>query len=722
MITPPTWALAASDAVRYFALRPWQPRLVFEARPEPLPQRVARLRQAWSQARVSDAERAGQFIPTVLEAAFHRSRMRILNDAVANHLLEIGVGMAVQNDNLFDFPEVDLSRSLTAQEASAVTERLIEVQTRLEHDDRLHAIFSEGLCTIYAGLLDALPDAAFEESTASFSVPLHALLDPCEVVSQIVVTFLQDLVPDTPDAIAALAFQGTRLRIWQNILDVSGLTPEQVERTPNRIVAPADSGLPPDQMIVAYLGGTPFPKIFDLALPFSIPASARSEHILMVARTGSGKTQLIQRDILDNLLAPDSPGMVVIDSQNQMIPNLERLVAARDRIVIIDPFDEAPPALNMFIGHGRDANPHVKEIMEARTLEQFAWIFSALDQELTGRQTTLFTFCARILLAMQANMQTLLDLLGIERLAELRKSPFWSFIEAGDAQTRFFFEHRFCTADYNRTKYGVADRLLGVLRIQAFNRMFVAPANKLDLYAALAARKLVVFNTHKNALGNDASAILGRYAISLYVRAAFEREHDRDPPPAFLYVDEAAEYFGKKDSSDVLFTQLRKYNCGTFVAFQDLSQLGEQQHTLLANTTTKLTGALFHTDARRLAPDMRSSEEELLGIRKHKDSFEIMAYVGNVTPRAVKLAFDWGAVETAPKLSPAEHRDLRQRNQEALTVVDAPQAPPTPSAEDPPSTGPAAPPAPSAAPQMTEPSPPDVPEAPPFEIKPGKDW
>src|SRR5436190_3559648 len=155
----------------------------------------------------------------------------------------------------------------------------------------------------------------------------------------------------------------------------------------------------------------------------------------------------------------------------------------------------------------------------------------------------------------------------IEKATDLKASKFWPYIEKADEQTRYFFDNRFCVNDYNRTKGGVADRLLGVLRVPAFNRMFMAPDNRLDLYTELAQRKLIVFNTHKSRLGNDACAILGRYAISLYIRAAFERELDRDPPPAFLYVDEASEYFGKKDSSDTLFTQLRKYNCGTFVAF-----------------------------------------------------------------------------------------------------------------------------------------------------------
>src|SRR5262249_27654464 len=151
------------------------------------------------------------------------------------------------------------------------------------------------------------------------------------------------------------------------------------------------------------------------------------------------------------------------------------------------------------------------------------------------------------------------------------------------------------------------DRLLGIMRIPAFTRMFNTTENRLDLYKELADRKLIVFNTQKGKLGPTASAVFGRYAISLYVRAAFEREADRAPPPALLYIDEASEYFGRADSSDTLFTQLRKYNCGTCVCFQNVSQLRQQQDVLLANTTTKFAGRVdLPGDAGTLAQIMRT--------------------------------------------------------------------------------------------------------------------
>ena len=558
-------------------------------------------------------------------------------------------------------------------------------------------------------IVSRLPQEVFGEHGSTLKAPLHSFIDVPDLIMRISQKATQELGD-------VFIFENLHKRLSWNTIEASGYDLDLYDG--KALTYAHESDLPTAELIQAYLHGTPFLELLNLRVPFQIPNSVRNEHILMVARTGSGKTQFIQQDILNNLVRPDGPGMVVIDSQNQMIPKLETLQAAKDRIVIVDPFDESPPALNMFLSPRPPvADPNVREAIEANTLQQFAWIFSALDQELTGRQTTLFTFTTRILLAMKANMQTMLDIMRIEKLSELKSSKFWPYIESSDEQTRYFFENRFCTNDYNKTKGGVADRLLGVLRVPSFNRMFMAPANNLDLYGLLAARKLVVFNTRKSHLGNDASAILGRYAIALYIRAAFERELDRDPPPAFLYVDEASEYFGKKDSTDVLFTQLRKHNCGTFVAFQELSQLGEQQNTLISQTTTKLTGALSVADARRLAPDMRTTENDLIGTAKRDGTFEMQCYIGNVTPRAVKLTFEYGAVENAAKLSAREHAALRERNRQLLSVRPVQVPPhqpgavkPTPAPEQSPAAG------------ASDPSDHVRDAMPSSKIKPGKDW
>jgi hypothetical protein len=507
-------------------------------------------------------------------------------------------------------------------------------------------------------LCDHIPDSYWyselpTEAPSGPTVPLHDVLDNC---GQAITDFCLPILFDNYDC-----FEKLRQQLFENEAYMNGLSLR--ERRRKAIPAPQERDEEAKQLCYLYFRDTPLLQLWSTPVPWRMP-DAREEHTLMIAATGSGKTQWIQQDILSLLSQPRPPGIVVLDSQNQMIPKLERLRIARDRIVIVDPFDEiGPPALNMFIAPKRSYDENLKEAIENETLNQFAWIFSALDQELSGRMTTLFTFVVRILLSMapHANMHTLLEFMRIEKAAQLKASPFWPLIEGSDEESRFFFDQRFCTPDYNKTKAGVTDRLLGVMRVPAFSRMFNAPANRLDLYQALAERKLIVLNTQKRKLGPDASAVLGRYAIAMYIRAAFEREADRAPPPALLYIDEASEYFGKRDSSDTLFTQLRKYNCGTFVAFQDMSQLQQQTGTLIANTAVKFAARISPSDAGILAPAMRTTREELLNVKKGDGYFEMAVHVKD-TPRTLRLRFPYGAVEYAPQLSHEEHQALRAEN------------------------------------------------------------
>src|SRR5581483_6942550 len=325
MSLPPTWALAVSDAVRYFTLRPWQPRLALDGRIEPLPKRLQRLRVAWEKSRLCDGTRAADFNRAIFEAAFHRSRKRVPSTAVIDAFLNLGVELALQNDNVFDFPDIDLTRSMTAAEAEHVTDRLIDIQTRIEHDERIHDLFSEGLCALFTGLLDEFPASAFQDEAAPSTVPLYSLLAPATLIGQFLATFLQDLVPDAPDPIAALAFQATRMQLWRNLLNVSNMTPEQVEAAPHKIVGPKECDLSPPEMVAAYLGGTPLAAFVELSLPFALPLETRFEHMHIVGGAGHGKTQTLQHLIATDLAAAEPPSLIIIDSHGDMLSAIERL-------------------------------------------------------------------------------------------------------------------------------------------------------------------------------------------------------------------------------------------------------------------------------------------------------------------------------------------------------------------------------------------------------------
>jgi hypothetical protein len=207
--------------------------------------------------------------------------------------------------------------------------------------------------------------------------------------------------------------------------------------------------------------------------------------------------------------------------------------------------------------------------------------------------------------------------------------------------------------------------------------MFASKTNRLDMFEALQSGSVILINTSKALLKTDASALFGRYMIARVITAAFERIALRADQrnPAFLVVDEAAEYFD--ENLETMLSQARKFNVGVLFAHQHLDQLTPAlRAAVAANTSIKLAGGVSDKDARALAPDMRTTSEFIGEMRKLAHSSEFACFVRNYTGSAVRLKIPFGAPEKAPRMSAEEHVRLIARNhQQYATPKDPPAEP-----------------------------------------------
>ena len=362
---------------------------------------------------------------------------------------------------------------------------------------------------------------------------------------------------------------------------------------------------------------------------------------------------------------------------------------------MIDPEDvEYPPALNMF-----DLRParlgaysqNIKEQIEASTIETFNYVFGALAAELTSRQNTTFAFVTRLLLAIPgATIHTLRELFE-DGAASIDASPFAEHIRRLDPTSQAYFENQFFTKTYSQTKQQIARRLYSVLQVPAFERMFASKTNKLDMFEALQNGSIVLINTSKALLKTDASALFGRYMIARVISAAFERIalSAAERKPAFLIVDEAAEYFD--DNLETLLSQARKFNVGVLFAHQHLDQLTPSlRAAVAANTSIKLAGGISDKDARALAADMRTTPDFLGSMAKHANSTDFACYVRNYTANALRLTIPFGTLETAAKMSTDDHARLIAANRRRYATA---RAQPRPAATEPEQSPPTATPA-----------------------------
>jgi hypothetical protein len=578
-----------------------------------------------------------------------------------------------------DFPEPGVIATLSMEEGVALRADLSRTLRLVEDWDRISTLWKRKVTSVIAGILADLGAAAFrdeqDEASAAGDTELAvSLIDLCQGVPVLIERAMATFY-DT-DVISGPLFQTLRNRLERNLAAASGINYERRHLQHKVAVLPTQHRAASNsELIDVYFAGTPFTPFFATPVPFSIPERVRFEHTHILAGSGHGKTQTLQRLILTDLVRPDPPSLVIIDSQGEMLQKLTRLGlfdpdegSLASRIVVIDPTDvEHPPALNMFdINQERFGKYNVaaREQILNGVIELYDYIFGALlGAELTQKQSVIFRYLARLMLTIPG--ATIHDLIRLMTDA----TPYLPAIEALPPSVRAFFTLEFSDKSFAATKKQILRRLWGILENPTFERMFTAAENRIDMFDALNTGKVVLVNTAKDFLKAERSSILGRYFIALTLQAALERAAlpEGQRRPAFLYIDEAAEYFD--DNIDDLLTQARKYNLGVVFCHQYLDQLTPSlRSSIAANTSIKLAGGVSDKDARSLASDMRTSPDFILGQAKQESSTRFACHIRNLTPSAISLTFPFGALESQPMMSQSAYRQLRDDNSARLSV------------------------------------------------------
>lgn len=330
------------------------------------------------------------------------------------------------------------------------------------------------------------------------------------------------------------------------------------------------------------------------------PDDIRSEHHMIVAGTGHGKTQCLQEMIYKDI-STGAP-IIVIDSQGGMLERLLHVIP-EDRIAYLD--GSSPLALSPFeIGSTRD------DAKVTMALDLFENMFAALETQMTTKQATLYRYLSRLLMEIPAaTFETALDILangtvGYEEY--IRKLP---------AIPQRFFEQQFMDRSYGETKRQIGERLFTLLENQAIGRMFNAPAGKVDIDQEIRERKVILINTAQSTLGTKGAAIFGRYALLQVALEVLSRPETTDR--VYFYIDEAQEYLTDSPIINRLFEQGRKRGLCMIVAFHRLGQLpGDLADAMRSLTSVKFVGGVNATDAAVLARDMQVRPEDLQSVPK----------------------------------------------------------------------------------------------------------
>ena len=502
--------------------------------------------------------------------------------------------------------QVDLRRFLRAQ------------QHFLANDDRVSDLLATALGNVFGGIISELPAMPENDDELTLTVPLVTLMrDPGSTVDKIIGTLLKNELAE------AGLFTTLQQQLYENTCLASGLSPND-EKHRKPFITADDSDLPPIELVETYLKGTPFVDLLLAPVPFHIPMSARFQHHWIVAPPGTGKSTLLQfllaRDF--DLVANNEASVVVMESNRDLIKAVEglKIFAPGElldgKLLSIDAEDvEWPIALNLFdigLDDMQSYSPVDREALHNAVLSLYDYIFSALlSAEMTSRQNTLFNFTIQLLLNIpSATLDTLIDLMQPNGLKQ-----FEQYLPKLDHDARRFFDIKFNSREFDRTKEQVVDRLFAVKRIRTLSRMFSAPKSKLDFFKEMGSAKVILINVPQSLLQEDGVEIVGRFFISMILLAAHKRQllPKEQRLPCFVYIDECHDFIKRDPKIPVILDQARKLNVGLVLAHQRLQQLQPYVlDALYGATAIKFASQVSDAAAHALARDMRTTPEFIL--------------------------------------------------------------------------------------------------------------
>lgn len=368
--------------------------------------------------------------------------------------------------------------------------------------------------------------------------------------------------------------------------------------------------------------------------PVAISAEAALHHLAVVGPTGSGKSVVMARGVLDNLRA--GYGGVLIDPKADLIDEvLNRVPAAdRDRIVVLDPAAGGPmPGLDLF-GSG---DPDLRSEVMLSVLRGISEGWGPrIDQYLRLGLRTVADLPNPVLsdwLRLYSDAQ--LRRTAIARVRDPIRLAEWQSYEA------------LSPAEQHQHTAPAISRITTLLSRPALRAVLNQPNPKLDIGRLLSERKWLFVSLAPGTLGESAAHLLGAI-VTYLVWAAIEKRVEipaAQRRPVFLYFDELQSVSHLPIGLELFFERTRGLGCGVVVATQALARLPESTRaSLVGNVASLITFRAAHDEAARIARELPGlSPQDVMSLGR----FEVAARI-NAARRDSGVATVTGRTEPLP--------------------------------------------------------------------------
>lgn len=386
--------------------------------------------------------------------------------------------------------------------------------------------------------------------------------------------------------------------------------------------------------------------LLNITIGVTIPESDRVDHSMVVGAAGTGKTQLLQQLLLDDLKT--DAAVVVMTMKGSLLPTISRLPFIQDRLVYFSPDNLIP--LNLFgLGEGQAA------------VELINQMFSVVgeDSKATARQSPMLNHSIRLLSKVpHATIKTLRDLFRSPTLP----SEYHDYLSLTEEGTADFMRDRFAEKALATVKESLMWRVDAVLDSPLIQRAFAQPRTDLNMSEIMEEGKVLLINTggdHEDQT-DEGSAFIGRFFIALVAMTAMRRKNPKRP--VWFYIDEAGHYM--TPNIGTIMQRCREKKVGLTIAFQELEDLKDNEAKVINNTATKFVGALrYQTDANKLASIMCAEPSRL----QHQQRFNFHLTYPQLHARSLHIRVTPGLME---KL--ATHRPYQPS--QPSNVIEYPKA------------------------------------------------
>lgn len=352
---------------------------------------------------------------------------------------------------------------------------------------------------------------------------------------------------------------------------------------------------------------------------FGIKQADRHFHMLVIGKTGTGKTTLLETLAVQDLYS--GRGFCLIDPHGDLADRLYTRIPEqeRHRVVYFNVPDPAQP-----FGY----NPLRRVARERRSLAASGLMetFKNIWADAWGVRLE-HTLRNALLLLLEQPSATLPDILRLliddgyrRQLATVSDNPqvraFW--LEEYEGYPKRYRTESIAPIQ-NKVGAFLADPLL--------YRILVEAERPISFRRVMDEGGAVIINLAKGKIGEDSASLLGSLLVTTIGLAAFSRADTPEAQrrPFYLYIDEFQAFTTHFIAS--MASELRKYGVGLILAHQHLKQLQEDiRSAVLGNVGTLISFRVGPEDAVLLGREFKAKFEpiDLLSLPNHDIYLRLM--------------------------------------------------------------------------------------------------